>query len=60
MNTIVKFRAKTIATSFANPHGLSNGNSLSTAQDMAKISAYAMKNTIFRKVVETKHYTCKY
>lgn len=31
MNLIAKFKAKTINTSFANPHGLSNVNSLSTA-----------------------------
>jgi hypothetical protein len=31
MNTIAKFKAKTVNTSFANPHGLSNVNSLSTA-----------------------------
>ncbi len=31
MNSIAKFKAKTVNTSFANPHGLSNVNSLSTA-----------------------------
>ena len=31
MNTIAKFKAKTVNTSFANPHGLSNVNSFSTA-----------------------------
>ena len=60
MNTIAKFKAKTINTSFANPHGLSNVNSLSTAQDMARLSAYCMKNDKFREVVETKNYFCKY
>jgi D-alanyl-D-alanine carboxypeptidase len=48
MNTIAKFKAKTINTSFANPHGLSNVNSLSTAEDMARLSAYALKNEKFR------------
>jgi D-alanyl-D-alanine carboxypeptidase len=60
MNTIAKFKAKTFSTSFANPHGLSNVHSLSTAEDMAKLSAYSMKNDKFREVVETKHYSCKY
>ncbi len=44
MNQIAKFKAKTISTSFANPHGLSNVNSLSTAEDMARLSAYSMRN----------------
>ncbi len=44
MNLIAKTKAKTISTSFANPHGLSNVNSLSTAEDMAKLSAYSMRN----------------
>lgn len=48
MNTIAKFKAKTFSTSFANPHGLSNFHSLSTAEDMAKLSAYSMKNDKFR------------
>jgi D-alanyl-D-alanine carboxypeptidase (penicillin-binding protein 5/6) len=48
MNIIAKFKAKTVNTSFANPHGLSNVNSLSTAEDMAKLSAYSMRNKKFR------------
>lgn len=60
MNTIAKFKAKTINTSFANPHGLSNVHSLSTAEDMARLSAYAMKNERFREVVQTKNHFCKY
>lgn len=60
MNTIAKFKAKTVNTSFANPHGLSNVNSLSTAEDMAKLSAYSMRNEKFREVVETKNYFCQY
>lgn len=60
MNTIARFKAKTINTSFANPHGLSNVNSLSTAEDMARLSAYAMKNDKFREVVQTKHFTSQF
>jgi D-alanyl-D-alanine carboxypeptidase (penicillin-binding protein 5/6) len=48
MNSVAKYKAKTISTSFANPHGLSNVNSLSTAEDMARLSAYAMRNDKFR------------
>lgn len=59
-NTIAKFKAKTMNTSFANPHGLSDVNSLSTAEDMARLSAYAMKNEKFRQVVQTKSYSCKF
>ena len=47
-------------SNFVNPHGLSNVNSLSTAEDMARLSAYAMKNDKFRQVVETKQYSCQY
>jgi len=44
---------------FANPHGLSNTSNLSSAEDVAKLCTYSMKNTHFRKIVNTKihHYT---
>ena len=45
---------------WANPHGLSNVNNVSTAEDIAKLSMYAMKNTQFREVVSTKNYNCIY
>jgi len=60
MNTIAKFKAKTINTSFSNPHGLSNVHSLSTAEDMARLSAYAMKNEKFREIVQTKQFTSQF
>lgn len=41
---------------FDNPHGLSNTSSLSTAEDVAKLCIYAMSNTFFRSIVETKLY----
>lgn len=48
-------------TCFQNPHGLSDPGHYTTACDLAKITAYAMKNPIFadivsqkRKVVESK------
>lgn len=42
------------SSSFTNPHGLDDENHYTTAKDLALISAYAMKNEIFRKIVSTK------
>lgn len=47
-------------SSWANPHGLSNVNNLSTAEDLAQLCMFAMKNTQFREVVLTKNYNCLY
>ena len=41
-------------THFANPNGLDSPGHYSTARDMAKLTAYAMKNPIFAKTVSTK------
>ncbi|WP_139489232.1 D-alanyl-D-alanine carboxypeptidase family protein [Brevibacillus dissolubilis] len=42
-------------TNFTNPHGLDDSNMhYSTAEDMVKLSAYALKNPIFREIVGTK------
>lgn len=42
-------------TQFTNPHGLDDSNMhYSTAVDMAKLSAYALKNETFQKIVSTK------
>ncbi|MBR5156045.1 MAG: D-alanyl-D-alanine carboxypeptidase [Clostridia bacterium] len=41
-------------TSFTNPHGLSDENHFTTAYDLAKITAYAIKNPLFRDIVATK------
>ncbi|MGC5324496.1 D-alanyl-D-alanine carboxypeptidase family protein [Brevibacillus sp. SYSU BS000544] len=42
-------------TNFNNPHGLDDSNMhYSTANDMVKLSAYALKNPTFRKIVSTK------
>jgi len=43
-------------TNFTNPSGLPNDNHYTTAQDLAKISVYAMKNETFKKIVSTKIY----
>lgn len=44
-------------THFVNPHGLHDDNHYTTARDLAKIAAYAMKNETFRKIVSAKRYT---
>ncbi len=41
-------------THFENPNGLDNENHYSTAEDLAKLTAYAMENEIFAKTVSTK------
>lgn len=49
-------------TIFYNPHGLEedNGNAnKSTTLDMAKLTKYAMENSIFREIFKTKKYTVK-
>lgn len=43
-------------TNFVNPHGLHDDNHYTTAYDLATISAYAMRNPIFKKIVGTKTY----
>lgn len=42
-------------TNFNNPHGLDDSNMhYSTATDMVKLSAYALRNPTFKKIVSTK------
>jgi len=41
-------------TTFQNPHGLDAEGHLSTANDMAKLTAYALKNPVFREIVKTQ------
>ncbi|SEN26675.1 D-alanyl-D-alanine carboxypeptidase family protein [Lihuaxuella thermophila] len=40
-------------THFANPHGLDAKDHYSTARDLATLTAYALKNPIFREIVKT-------
>ncbi|MBQ7977759.1 MAG: D-alanyl-D-alanine carboxypeptidase [Clostridia bacterium] len=42
-------------TSFANPHGLDAEEHYTTARDLAKITAYALKNEDFAQIVATKN-----
>ncbi len=45
-----------IESHFTNPHGLDNEAHYTTAYDLAKLTAYALKNENFRKIVSTyKH-----
>ncbi|CDF58179.1 D-alanyl-D-alanine carboxypeptidase family protein [Thermobrachium celere] len=41
-------------TSFKTPHGLDADGHYTTAEDLAKITAYAMKNEVFNKIVSTR------
>lgn len=41
-------------TNYVNPHGLDEENHYSTARDLAKLTAYALENEVFRRVVSTK------
>ena len=50
-----------VRTNFVNPSGLDNSDrgNYSTAYDMALLTRYAMKNKIYRDIVQTKSYTVK-
>lgn len=50
-------RAGAENTHFCNPHGLHDDNHYTTARDLARIAAYAMKNETFRSIVATKRIT---
>lgn len=43
-----------INSNFTNPHGLHDDNHYTTAYDLCKITAYAMKNETFREIASTK------
>ncbi len=48
------------STHFVTPNGLDKGkNHYTTAQDLAKIAAYAYQNSTFRKIIKTKSYSFK-
>lgn len=44
-------------SNFVNPHGLHDDNHYVTAVDLAKITAYALKNETFKKIVSTQKIT---
>lgn len=41
-------------TNVCNPHGLNEENHYTTAEDLAKITVYALKNTTFKQIVSTQ------
>ena len=41
-------------THFRNPHGLDAPEHYSSAEDLARLTAYALKNPVFRKIVSTQ------
>lgn len=43
-------------THFTNPHGLDDKEHYTTAYDLAKITAYALENPIFKEIVSTYKY----
>ena len=45
-------------TSFATPHGLDASDHYTNAQDLAKLTAYAMNNETFAQIVSAKEVTC--
>ncbi|SEQ75710.1 D-alanyl-D-alanine carboxypeptidase family protein [Piscibacillus halophilus] len=50
MNRFVKEKIGVNNTHFENPHGLYDADHVTTAEDMAKITQYAMKNEEFREI----------
>ena len=44
-------------TNYANPHGLADKSNHSTALELAYLANYAMRNDVFRQVVNTKSFT---
>ncbi|MBO4569867.1 MAG: D-alanyl-D-alanine carboxypeptidase, partial [Clostridia bacterium] len=44
-------------THLVTPHGLHDDDHFTTANDLAKITSYALSNSIFRKIVSTKQIT---
>ena len=54
MNEVAK-KAGAKNSNFVNPHGLEEKGHYSTAEDLALISAYALNNDLFAKIVSTKN-----
>ncbi len=49
-------KAGALQSNFQNPHGLPHKNHYTTARDLSLISAYAMQNPAFEKIVASKYY----
>ena len=55
MNYIAQ-KAGAFNTNFRNPHGLPCDGHYTTAIDLSLITAYALRNPLFREIVSTKYY----
>ena len=56
---LMNVKAKSLGltdTHFTNPHGLNSAEHYTTARELAVITAYAIKNELFREIVSTKTY----
>ncbi|WP_226669373.1 D-alanyl-D-alanine carboxypeptidase family protein [Metabacillus litoralis] len=53
LNSYLKEEIGVKNTNFMNPHGLYHPNHLTTAEDMAQITSYAMQNEVFREIFNT-------
>ena len=47
-----------IHTFYSNPHGMSFPKNRSTAEDICKLAAFAVKNKVFKQIVNTKSHMC--
>ncbi|UOR11689.1 D-alanyl-D-alanine carboxypeptidase family protein [Halobacillus amylolyticus] len=54
INSYLKNEIGVKNTHFKNPHGLFNPEHVTTAEDLAAITQYAMKNEVFRNIFGTK------
>ncbi|SFP75123.1 D-alanyl-D-alanine carboxypeptidase family protein [Salibacterium halotolerans] len=54
MTEYLKKKTGIVNTSFTNPHGLFEKDHYTTAEDMARLTKYAMQNDDFRDIVSTK------
>lgn len=46
-------------TKYINPHGLPDEDHVSTARDLLRLAAVAMKHPLFREIVSTRQHTCQ-
>lgn len=54
INAFIREKTGVTHTNFVNPSGLFHDNHYTTAEDMAKITTYAMKNDTFREIFQTQ------
>jgi serine-type D-Ala-D-Ala carboxypeptidase (penicillin-binding protein 5/6) len=54
LNKYLKKKIGVTSTHFVNPNGLFDENHYTTAEDLAKITSYAMKNPVFKEIFGTK------